>query len=186
MKFGYADPPYPGLSHRHYRHHPDFGGEVDHGQLVRQLLENYDGFVLHTGTPTLHLVLDCVRESGLVAADYRVLSWVKPFSSWKPGALLQYAWEPVIIKPLRRPEISIRDWLDENMAMSKGIKGAKPRNVCWWLFEALGATADDEMDDLFTRSGAVTEAWQSWVDQERYEPGHLFHEASTESDLSSD
>jgi hypothetical protein len=25
----YADPPYPGQSHRHYRDHPDYAGEVD-------------------------------------------------------------------------------------------------------------------------------------------------------------
>ena len=45
MKFAYADPPYPGLSSRHYRQHPDFNGEVDHKQLVERLVQNYDGFV---------------------------------------------------------------------------------------------------------------------------------------------
>ena len=182
MKFAYADPPYPGLAARHYRHHPDFGGEVDHVELVDKILENYDGFVLHTGTPTLHLVLDIVQRAGLTSADYRILSWVKPFCSWKPGAQLQYAWEPVIVKPLRQPANSVRDWLDENMAMRKGTKGAKPRNVCWWLFDALGATSSDEMDDLFPGSGAVTEAWELWTDNETYAADSLFDLEIDETD----
>ena len=178
MKFAYADPPYPGLSSRHYRQHPDFNGEVDHKQLVERLVQNYDGFVLHTGTPTLHLVLDCVRDAGLTSKDYHLLSWVKPFCSWKPGAQLQYTWEPVILKPLRSPTDSLRDWLSESMTTRKGTKGAKPRNVCWWLFEAVGATNEDEI----IGSGAVTEAWASWCDFERYTHEHLFYDTTNEKE----
>lgn len=42
MKFAYADPPYPGQARKHYGSHPDFGGEVDHSDLIAQLERDYD------------------------------------------------------------------------------------------------------------------------------------------------
>lgn len=33
----YADPPYPGQAKRHYADHPDYAGEVDHGELMMRL-----------------------------------------------------------------------------------------------------------------------------------------------------
>ena len=47
MRLAYADPPYPGQAKRWYEDHPDYGGEVDHAQLVERL-ESYDGWALHT------------------------------------------------------------------------------------------------------------------------------------------
>src|SRR4051794_38471125 len=44
MKIGYADPPYPGQSAKHYGDHPDYAGEVDHAVLVAQLERHYDGW----------------------------------------------------------------------------------------------------------------------------------------------
>jgi hypothetical protein len=37
VKFAYADPPYPGQARRHYSDHPDYGGEVDHRELIDRL-----------------------------------------------------------------------------------------------------------------------------------------------------
>ena len=47
MRFAYADPPYPGQARRHYKHHPDFDGEVDHGALIERLMDEFpDGWAL--------------------------------------------------------------------------------------------------------------------------------------------
>ena len=48
------------------------------------------------------------------------------------------------------------------MSRKRGGNGAKPRAVCWWLVEAGGATHDDNDDDMFPGSGAVTQAWNDW------------------------
>ncbi len=162
LNIGYADPPYPGQAHL-YKNHPDYGGEVDHGEMTETLVNSYDGFILHTSSPALYQILSLCTDQGLQpGSDYRILSWVKPFCSWKPGARVQYAWEPVIVRKVRPPRHSIRDWLDESMSMKRGVTGAKPRAVCWWLFEAVGATPDDILDDMFPGSGAVTQAWNEW------------------------
>lgn len=36
MRIAYADPPYPGCAHL-YKDHPDYGGEVDHVELLQRL-----------------------------------------------------------------------------------------------------------------------------------------------------
>tara|TARA_B100000530_G_scaffold191832_1_gene121761 strand:+ start:396 stop:590 length:195 start_codon:yes stop_codon:yes gene_type:complete len=59
------------------------------------------------------------------------------------------------------------------MTMKKGVVGAKPRAVCWWLFESVGATPDDMLDDMFPGSGSVTEAWESWRTFLQGEPEQL-------------
>lgn len=38
MRVAYADPPYPGQSAKHYADHPDYEGEVDHGEMVLDVL----------------------------------------------------------------------------------------------------------------------------------------------------
>ena len=165
MKIGYADPPYPGMSH-FYKDHPDYAGELDHYQLCRDL-HDYDGWVLHTASTTLAHVLDCVRAAELT--DWRIASWVKPFAAFKRNVPLAYAWEPVIVKPARVQEVSgrcvMRDWLAEGITMKRGLVGAKPERVCHWLFECVGAEPADELIDLFPGSGAVTRAWDTWGQQ---------------------
>jgi hypothetical protein len=41
-RLAYADPPYPGRARRYYGDHPDYGGEVDHAELVASLSADYD------------------------------------------------------------------------------------------------------------------------------------------------
>jgi hypothetical protein len=163
MRFAYADPPYPGQSLKHYGDHPDYAGEVDHADLVGRMECDYDGWLLHTSSSALQEVL-AVCPPGL-----RVFSWVKPFAAFKRNVSPAYAWEPVIVKPLRkgepnqRPDSAVmRDWFSESMTLKKGLTGVKPERVCRWLFEAVGLTPDDEFVDLFPGSGAVTEAWDAW------------------------
>lgn len=164
MKIGYADPPYPGQSAKHYSDHPDFAGEVDHRQLLQRLDEACDGWVLHTSSPALPQILGFANELGLTG--YRVMAWVKPFCTFKRNVSVAYAWEPVLVKPVRKPVVSgrlvMRDWVSESMTMRRGLTGVKPDAVCRWAFEMLGAQPDDTLYDVFPGTGAVTAAWQAW------------------------
>jgi hypothetical protein len=166
-RIGYADPPYPGQSAKHYSDHGDYAGEVDHGELLQRLDREYDGWVLHTSSPALEQVLHLAREHGV--GPYRVMAWVKPFAAFKRNVPVAYAWEPVLVKAARKPVVGgaivMRDYIAESITMRRGLSGAKPELVCWWLFEMLGARPDDLLHDLYPGSGAVTAAWLSWLAQ---------------------
>lgn len=161
MRVAYADPPYPDQSAKHYADHPDYAGEVDHAELVARLV-GFDAWVLHTSSVALRDVLS------LCGPSVRVMPWVKPFAAYKANVSLAYAWEPVIIwggrpaTPNRIAGLPMRDFMAEPITMKRGLVGAKPERVCWWLFEALGCEPDDELLDLFPGTGAVTRAWESW------------------------
>lgn len=162
MKLGYADPPYIGCAHL-YADHPDFAGEVDHAALIERLEADFDGWVLHASA---------TKESMAVLAllvaktDARWCSWVKGFAAFKRNVSVAYAWEPVIIKPARKPVVSKRqvnrDWINESITLKRGLTGAKPEAVCHWAFELLGARPEDKLTDLFPGSGAVSRAWKTW------------------------
>ena len=171
MRFAYADPPYPGQSKKHYGDHPDYAGEVDHADLGERLHMNYDGWVLHTSAPALFDVMQDLKTAGLLPlregeGDYRIMSWVKPFAAFKRNVPVAYAWEPVLVKPVRKPLVAgrcvMRDYIAESITMKKGLTGAKPDAVCRWLFEVAGLTPDDVFTDLYPGSGAVWQAWDRW------------------------
>lgn len=170
MRIAYADPPYPGCAHL-YRAHPDYAGEVDHRELVERLV-SYDGWVLHTSSVALYDVETLVREH-LTGEQYRVMPWVKPFAAFKRNVPVAYAWEPVIVKACRKPVVAgrevMRDWVSEPITMKRGLTGVKPDRVCRWAFEVVGMEPDDELDDLFPGTGAVSAAWDAWRRQLRLE-----------------
>lgn len=181
MNLGYADPPYPGQSKKHYGDHPDYDGEVDHVELLRRLDADFDGWLLHTSSVALEQVLHICAEYGL--GPYRVMAWVKPFAAFRANVPVAYAWEPVLVKPARPPAVHgairpLRDFLAEPITMQRGLSGAKPERVCWWGFECLGALPGDALHDLYPGSGAVSAAWETWCDRERYSSDSLFGEAS--------
>lgn len=159
MRIAYADPPYPGESY-FYKDHPDYAGEVDHVELIARLSAEYpDGWALSTKAPALRDLLP------LCPPRARVMAWVKPFASFKPGVNPGYCWEPVIVHGGRkrgRNEKTVRDWVACNITIGKGLAGVKPYEVCAWLFEVLGMGPEDELVDLFPGSGAVSEAWETW------------------------
>lgn len=159
MRIAYADPPYPGCAAL-YKDHPDFAGEVDHAALVERLESEFDGWILHTSVPGLRVVLPLVPES------VRVCSWVKGFAAFKRNVPVAYAWEPVIVKPARKPVVSkrlvMRDWIESPITLRRGLTGAKPEKVCHWAFEVAGAHPDDDLADLYPGTGAVTRAWATW------------------------
>ena len=159
MRIGYADPPYPGCAYL-YKDHPDFGGEVDHADLIAKLEREFDGWVLHTSSTAMRQIIPLLPESA------RVMAWVKSFAAFKKNVSVAYAWEPVIVKAARKPVVSkrlvMRDWVESPITLRKGLAGAKPEKVCLWAFEMVGARPDDELHDLFPGTGAVTDAWRKW------------------------
>lgn len=94
MKFAYADPPYFGLGS--YYNHPEsrLWDKIEtHAALVNRLCTEYpDGWAMSLHSPSLKDILP------LCPRDVRVLSWVKPFASFKKGVGLAYTWEPVIFR----------------------------------------------------------------------------------------
>src|SRR6266511_939309 len=134
VRFAYADPPYLGQARRHYG--PN-AREVNHPILIATLRRQFpDGWALSCSSPSLQTLLP------LCPPDVRVLAWVKPFASFKPGVGVAYAWEPVIVRGGRRrtrTQPTIRDWRAANPTRRTGIAGAKPETFCRWLFSVLNA-----------------------------------------------
>jgi hypothetical protein len=164
MRFAYADPPYLGLGGYYAKYHPqahDWNDPETHRRLIERLCDEFpDGWAMSLHTPSLRHILP------MCPTDARVLAWVKPFASFKPGQTIAYAWEPVIFRggrPKERTESTRRDWLAENMTMKKGLVGAKPERFCRWIFTVLNARPGDHLEDLFPGSGVVTVAWEKWI-----------------------
>ena len=162
MRIAYADPPYPKYA-RYYRDHPDFAGEVNHAELIERLESDFDGWILHTYSNAICTLAPLLPEG------CRWLAWVKTFASFKPGVTPAYAWEPVIMKPARKPAVSnrliLRDWIACPITLRRGLVGAKPAAVCHWAFECVGAEPGDELIDLYPGTGAVSRAWECWRPQ---------------------
>jgi hypothetical protein len=163
MKFAYADPPYPGQAERLYGEHPDYAGEVDHAELIPELLARFDAWALSTSAKALPAVLRLCPDRVLVGC------WLKRATSPPMGDNRMYSWEPVIFCDTRNPSMPTRLHCEANADQytfrQKGkeyVVGAKPQGFSFWLFEAAGLRADDEFTDLFPGSGAVTRAWDAW------------------------
>ena len=169
MKFAYADPPYFGSSKQFYgKLHQDaaaYDRIETHAALIKMLGDEFrDGWAMSLNSPNLKHILP------LCPPECRVMAWVKPFCSFKPG--VAYAWEPVIFfggRRRTRDQRTVRDFVSANIALKKGFCGSKPRDFTWWIMEILNVKKGDEVVDLFPGSGAVTEAIKSW-------PGHTYSE----------
>jgi hypothetical protein len=166
VRIGYADPPYLGCGKLYAAHHPnalDWDRSTAHDELVEMLEGTYDGWVIHlSATPESMACYAPIAER----TGARWCSWVKGFAAFKKNVSVAYAWEPVLIKPARKPVVSkrlvMRDWIQESITLRKGLTGAKPEAVCHWAFELVGARPDDDLDDLFPGTGAVGKAWKTW------------------------
>ena len=162
LRLAYADPPYPGKA-RLYRDHPDYGGEVNHADLVERLAA-YDGWALSTSAEALPAVL------AVCPAGVRVAAWLRgerPTRSRWP----LHAWEPVLYHGGRQLATGPRrvDALVCGVGpldtLPGRVVGAKPAAVCRWIFQLLGAAPGDTLDDLFPGSGAVGRAWAAYTGQ---------------------
>jgi hypothetical protein len=184
MKFAIADPPYLGRAKRWYGktglgvgygigkadQHPE--AEIwdlaeTHENLVKHLDANYDGFAIALTHHSLNVYLKHLAIG--TASLYRVMAWIKPVSA--PSAnRIRSAWEPVIIKtPEKRKGYTtkyarISDYLIQSPPKN-GFKGEKPEQWTYWVLNAMGYDLDDEIDDLFLGSGAVTKAIKKYKEQ---------------------
>jgi hypothetical protein len=155
----YADPPYVGQAKRHYKDQPDYAGEVDHAVLIADLERDYpDGWALSASSPSLRYLLPLCPET------VRILVWVKPFAAYKRNVRVGYCWEPIIVQMPERRLVAhtSRDFYAESITMRKGLSGAKPERLAWWLFTAMGLGPGDTLVDLFPGTGAVSRAWEAW------------------------
>lgn len=169
MRFAYADPPYYGLAVKFYGHLHSDAADYDrletHAALIDRL-NKYDGWAMSLHSPSLRDILP------LCPPDVRVMPWVKPFASFKPGVGVAYAWEPIIVwggRKRERTQLTVRDWCAENITLQRGFTGAKPDALIWWLLDVLNVQPQDEVDDLFPGSGAVAQAVQRWRESPRFE-----------------
>lgn len=166
MRFAYADPPYIGQAKKHYGHHKDYAGEVEHADLIARLVTEYpDGWALSAAARSLPTVLP------LCPADVLVLAWVKPLAP-PLGDHRIYSWEPVILRGGRRPVGYIRTHLVASPPQftfrakpAAHVIGEKPAEFCRWVFASLGACPGDTLDDLYPGSGAVARVWERYVAQ---------------------
>jgi hypothetical protein len=161
-RFAYADPPYPGLARKYYAGHVDYAGEIDVSALIRRLC-SFDGWALSTSAAALPLVL------ASCPAGVRIAAWVRgerPTASYAPLS----SWEPVIYWGGRRYLStgsarrldSLIHFARPRLTDRRRVVGAKPAEFCAWLFKLLGATAGDELVDLFPGSGGVQRAWSAF------------------------
>lgn len=164
MRFAYADPPYLGVAKRHYGEHHADAAEYDdptaHRALVDRMVDEFpDGWALSLSSPSLQTILP------MCPPDVRVAAWVKPFCSFKPGVNPAYAWEPVIFRGGRkrtRQDLTVRDFVAANIALKKGLPGAKPPEFCHWIFALLGMEPGDDLEDIFPGTGIVGDCWQQY------------------------
>ena len=165
LTFAYADPPYPRKAFL-YKGEPDFGGEVDHAELIASLLdERYDGWALSTSAASLRDLLPLCPPAA------RVCAWVKPIGVSSATYGLHSTWEALIVVGGRKRRPGIRDWLRAQSARGNGtLLGRKPIAFCAWLFDCLGMIPGDNLVDLFPGTGIVARSWQALsrqVDQPR-------------------
>ena len=135
-----------------------------HRALIARLCDEFsDGWAMSLHSPSLKSILPMCPD------DVRVMAWVKPFASFKPGVNPAYAWEPVIVRGgrSRRGRATVRDFCEANIALKKGFRGAKPERFAFWIFEVLGALRTDQVVDLFPGSGAIGRAWERWSEMQR-------------------
>lgn len=163
MRFAYADPPYFGLAEKFYgKMHPEaaaYDRIETHAALIERLSAEFDGWAMSLQSPALKHILPLCPE------DTRVGAWVKPFASYKPGNNPGYCWEPVLFRGARkrsRSEETVRDFTSCNIAMQRGLKGAKPDGFSFWIFSLLGVRPEDSFSDLFPGSGSVGRAFEKW------------------------
>lgn len=184
IRLGYADPPYLGCcrlyGHEHVAGHRPFDGRCwddpsTHEDLIDWLYDKFpDGWAMSATSGSLRTILPLCPE------DVRVGAWVKPFHAYKKGVRPAYSWEPLIYRGGRQLAVAPPkggkattpkdhvladpDATRANIVLRKGFTGAKPEGFCFWLFDLMGLTRDDELVDIFSGSGMVADAWAKWRD----------------------
>ncbi len=96
LRLAYADPPYPGKASI-YRGHPDFAGEVDHGELLSRLA-TYDGWALSTSAAAVPAIAALCVAQDLAP---RLAIWVRPPRPHATARILT-GYEAVFVSSARR------------------------------------------------------------------------------------
>lgn len=167
MRFAYADPPYPGLAVKYYSE-DERCAEVDHAELVRELVENFpDGWALSTSAEALQHVLKLCPEG------VRVCPWIHGGRK-TPSKRPRTAWEPLLVYRGRRRSVAVLDdlvdvlvWGGRARSFPGALVGMKPAPFAEWMFRLLGARKGDQLADLFPGSGAVSKAWSIFQANEK-------------------
>ena len=164
MKFAYADPPYIGQAKRHYQ-----CAEVDHKELIDRLVRGFpDGWALSCSSTSLEEILTICRA--VVGPNkVRIGSWCKSFGAFKRGVRPAYMWEPIVFLGGRNPcngypaaipekggvQTTPKDFKVEPITLQKGLVGAKPQAVCFWILELLNVRGGDIVIDLYPGTGIM-------------------------------
>lgn len=167
LRFGYADPPYIGMARRYYS-----GREVNHASLILRLVREYpDGAALSCSRRSAKRVLELIPES----LDPRLCIWVKG-SRQGVSYRERNAYECVVVWGGRPRRLAADQVLDDVLVLHgatrsrshpKALIGMKPPGFWSWLFELLGATVDDDFEELFPGSGAGERAWRMFTGGDR-------------------
>jgi hypothetical protein len=170
MKFAYADPPYLGCAAKFYGDATYDDPEAHRLLIVRLCDEFPDGWALSCTSPNLRVILPMCPD------DVRIGAWVKPFHVFKRGVRPAYAWEPVLFRggrnknhpppPKGGKATTPKDFVSANITLKRGLTGAKPEAFCRWMFAVLGMQPGDELVDLFPGTGAVTQAYEAWQQEQ--------------------
>lgn len=190
MKLAIADPPYLGRAERWYGptgegvgygagradEHPsaaEWDNPGRHLELVRELLDHYDGWAIAAAAASLPTYLAACPPSILGArGGLRILAWHRS-NAPASGARVRNAWEPVLAYiPSERRGHAAGHSLDDVLSAPGprpqrgrlGFAGAKPPEWTRWILDVLGYDQDrDTVVDLFPGSGAVTRALEQGV-----------------------
>ena len=160
VKIAYADPPYLGMGKKMYgKLHPQasiWDDPQTHIDLMAKLNEEYDAWALSLTSTSL-----CVLLPGAPTGS-RVAAWVKPFAIWRPNHRVQYTWEPIIFRTERsdggKGIPSVKDHFSCNIAMKKGLQGAKPDAFNDYIIDLLGYEEGDIFVDLYPGTGGMQKA----------------------------
>ena len=179
LKLAIADPPYLGRANRWYGDgcgdgygigradsHPEarkWDDPKSHTDLVHELNANYDSWAIAMTVHSLSTYLSVINTDS--RNGIRVMSWIKP-ASVTSGSRVTNSWEPVIVKIAKERRgwttgVHIKDYLSA-APMRSGFIGAKPEAWTHWVLDAMGYVEGDQVTDIFSGSGAVTHALNSY------------------------
>jgi hypothetical protein len=165
-RFGFADPPYPGLSRKYYGKEVTFAGEVDHRELIERMLAEFpDGWALCTSAKALRAVwLQCPPETRLSIFNRGSRACVSYHARSAYEAVLIYGGRERKMEPSEVLD-DVLTWGGRQHSHPDALVGMKPAPFCEWVFRQLGAQRGDELVDIFPGSGAVSRAWRIYSGQ---------------------
>lgn len=174
IKVAYADPPYPGLARKYYKHE-----EVDHARLVADLVLDFpDGWALSTSAEACRAVWELCPVGTRLCPWFRGARRCRSFRA-------RNGWEALLVYGGRGQRLLPGDELTDCLVFGGrqhshpgALPGMKPAAFAEWMFRLLGLRDGDELVDLFPGSGAIRRAWQRYTGARiKYAHGSRLQEA---------